>query len=89
MQSCVTVNTANLQSGEGQVQVFTTEGPNKNYVEIRYIEASGSIFHRPEKLLQKLKEEAKKHGAHAVINVKFSYAVYIPYVSGTAVRYGP
>jgi hypothetical protein len=85
---CVSVSVANLQrTSSNEVEVFTTKIPGKEYTEIKYIQVDGSIFHRPEKLLGKLTERARNEGADAVIAVRYGYAVYLPYVSGTAIKY--
>ncbi len=88
ISGCASVSVANLQrTSEKEVQVFTAKLPEKDFIEIKYIQVDGSIFHRPELLMKKLTERAKKEGADAVISVKFGYAVYLPFVSGIAVKY--
>lgn len=91
--SCVTTMTANLQpSKDGKdIAVFMTSLPDKQYDEMLYIEASGSVFHPQKVLLKKLKQKATKEGADAIINVKFSYIPWvlmsIPTVEGVAIKY--
>jgi len=88
ISSCASVSVANLQrSSEKEVQVYTNKLPEKDFTEIKYIQVDGSIFHRPERLMKKLTERAKKEGADAVISVKFGYALYLPYISGIAIKY--
>lgn len=86
--SCVSTFVANLQrTSEGEVEVYTTIIPTKDYIEIKYIQVDGSVFNRPEKLLTKLTERAKKEGADALINVRYSYQWTWPIISGTAIKY--
>ncbi len=88
ISGCASVSVANLQrTSDKEVQVFSTKLPEKEFTEIKYIQVDGSIFHRPERLIKKLAERAKMEGADAVISVKFGYAVYLPFVSGIAVKY--
>lgn len=86
--SCVTVNLASLQRLDKEgLPVYTTQIPDRNYVELFYIEASGGIFHRPEKLMSKLNEKAKAKGADALINVKFDFQYTWPIASATAIKF--
>jgi hypothetical protein len=86
--SCVTTQVANLQrTSDKEVVVFTTTKPDKEYVELKYIQADGAVFHSSEKLLKKLTERAKNEGADAIINVRYDYQFWWPYVSGTAIKY--
>ena len=88
--SCTTTSVANLQrSSPGEVEVFTTIKPAGEYTELKYIQVDGSLTTRPEKLLTKLTERAKKEGADAVINVKYDFQGHLPIVSGTAIKYKP
>lgn len=88
MISCVTTQVANLQrTPEKEVEVFMTTKPTREYVELKYIQADGAIFHNSEKLMKKLSERAKKEGADAVINVRYDYQFWWPYVSGIAIKY--
>jgi len=86
--SCVSTFVANLQPrAEGEVEVYTTIIPSRDYIEIKYIQIDGSIFNRPEKLLTKLMQRAKKENADAIINVRYSYQWWWPVISGTAIKY--
>jgi len=86
--SCVSTQVANLQrSIDKEVAVFTTIKPDKEYIELKYVQADGSVFHRSERLLKKLTERAKKEGADAIINVRYDYQFWWPYASGTAIKY--
>jgi hypothetical protein len=88
MNSCVTSQIASLNSqDENDIEVFLTSKPTKNYTELAYIEASGGIFTSKRKLLKKLKNTAKKNDANAVVNVKFGYTFWWPYVEGVAIKY--
>ncbi len=85
---CVSSFVANLQrTSKNEVEVFTTIIPAREYIELKYIQVDGSVFNRPEKLLTKLTERAKKEGADAVINVKYNYQFTWPIISGTAIKY--
>lgn len=88
INSCVTVQVANLQKlTDKEVVVYTTTKPNKEYVELKYIQADGAVFHSAETLLKKLKERAQIDSADAIINVKYDYQFWWPYVSGTAIKF--
>lgn len=51
--------------------------PTKEYVEVGYVEANGAIFTDKETLLEKMIEEAKQHGADAIIKIEFFDKSYI------------
>ena len=88
LTSCVTTQVASIQPvNEEDIAVFTTTKPAREYTELKYIQAEGSIFHKPEKLLQKLRQRAKEEGADAIIDVRYRYQFWWPYVEGTAVKY--
>jgi uncharacterized protein YbjQ (UPF0145 family) len=88
LQSCISTQVANLQRHQpGEVEVYTTKKPTREYVEMQYIQADGNIFHTHEKLLKKLAERAKKEGADAIINVHYGYQFWWPYVAGTTIKY--
>ena len=80
--SCVTTQSANLQSAKGkkEIEIFISKLPEKSYEEITFIEASGSIFHSKNSLLKKLRQRAEKENADAIINVHFGY---IPWVAAS------
>lgn len=86
--SCVTTQVANLQKeASTDIEIFYASMPNKEYTEIMYIQADGSIFHSSASLIKKLKERGKKEGADAIVIVKFDYQFWWPNVSGIAVKY--
>jgi len=93
LSSCVTTQSAYLQPSKESkdIDVFMTTLPDKQYDEIIYIEASGSIFHGKKALLRKLKQKAVKENANAIISVKFGYIPWalssIPMVDGIAIKY--
>ena len=88
LTGCVTTQVANLRPiNEEDVEVFTTTEPVEKYRELKYVRAEGSIFHNPEKLLQKLRQRAEAEGADAVINVQYGYQFWWPYVEGTAIKF--
>jgi hypothetical protein len=87
-QSCVTIQHAPLNSSAAaDMPVYVTQMPTQSYKELSYIEASGSIFHTKEKLLNKLKEQARKENADALVQVRFCYIGWIPLVEGVAVKF--
>ncbi len=86
--SCVTTQVANLQKEtSSDIEIFYASQPNKEYTEIMYIQADGSIFHSSASLIKKLKERGKKEGADAIVNVKFDHQFWWPNVSGIAIKY--
>lgn len=86
--SCVTTQVANLQrKTTSDIEIYYASQPSKEYTEIMYIQADGSIFHSSEKLLQKLKDRGKTEGADAIVNITFNYQFWWPNVSGVAVKY--
>lgn len=88
MTSCTTTRVATLTKGDNEtIELFTTKLPDKNYVEICYIETSGGIFHTPQQLLNGLKKKAVEIKADAVINVRYDFQAWYPIVSGTAIKY--
>lgn len=88
LASCTTTRVATLSKSESEaIELFTTKIPNKNYVEITYIQTDGSIFHSPQQLLNGLKKKAIELKADAVINIKYDFQAWYPVVSGTAIKY--
>jgi hypothetical protein len=86
--SCVTTQVAKLgATSEKEPEVYITRTPERQYEEISYIEASGSIFHTKEQLLKKLKKKAKKEGGDALVQVRFDYTFYLPYAEGVVIKY--
>lgn len=61
--------------------------PEKEYVELSYIQTDGAIFHTPAQLLKGLKKKAQKINADAIINIKYDFQAWYPVVSGVAIRY--
>lgn len=85
---CTTTRVANLTKLENEtIDVFTTKIPDREYVEISYIQTDGSIFHTSQQLLNGLKKRATELKADAVINVKYDFQAWYPVVSGTAIKY--
>lgn len=85
--SCVTVQNVQLVSTAGEPEIFISKKPDKPYTEVSFVEASGSIFHSNKKLLKKLKEKATKDRVDAVVDVKFGYVFWLPYVTGILIQY--
>lgn len=88
LASCTTTRVAKLTRSENEkLEVYTTELPSKNYVEIGYIQSDGSIFHTPQQLLNGIKNTALELNADAVINIKYDFQGWYPIASGTAIKY--
>jgi hypothetical protein len=88
LTSCTTTRVAILSKSENdKVELFTTKIPDRNYIEINYILTDGAIYHTPQQLLNKLKKKAVELQADAVINIKYDFQGWNPFVSGTAIKY--
>lgn len=88
LSSCTTTRIASLiNSPDDQVELYTTKLPDRNYIEIYYIQTDGAIFHSPRNLLNGLKKKAVKLKADAIINIKFDFQGCYPTVSGIAIKY--
>ncbi len=86
--SCITTSVADIQSKSNNIiKIYTTKLPEEDYIEVKYISASGSIFSSPERLLYKLSLRAKKEGGDAIIDVKFSSVFWWPEVSGIVIKF--
>lgn len=86
--SCTTTRVATLTKGENEtIELLTTKLPDRQYVEISYIQTDGGIFHTPQNLLNGLKKKAIEIKADAVINIKYDFQAWYPVVSGTAIKY--
>lgn len=86
--SCTTTRIATLTTLEDEkIELFTTKLPQRDYVEICYIQTDGAIFHTPQKLLDGLKKKAIKLEADAIINIKYDYQAWYPNASGIAIKY--
>jgi len=88
LTSCTTTRVATLSKSENdKVELFTTKIPDRNYIEISYIQTDGAIYHTPQQLLNGLKKKAVELQADAVINIKYDFQGWYPIVSGTAIKY--
>ena len=86
--SCTTTRVAELTNSTNEnVQLYTTIIPNKEYIEICYIQTDGAVYHTPQQLLNGLKKKASLLKADAVINIKYDFQGWYPLVSGTAIKY--
>ena len=85
---CVSVrNTPLVQAPAEPVEIYVANRPQRPFSEMQYVEASASIFHSHRKLLKSIRRSAARSGADALVDVRFSYAGWIPVVSGVAVKY--
>ena len=88
LTSCTTTRVATLSKSENEtIELFTTKIPDRNYVELSYIQTDGGIFNTPQQLLNGLKKKAAELQADAVINIKYDFQAWYPIVSGTAIKY--
>ena len=88
LTNCTTTRVASLVKSENEtIELYTTKLPDRNYVEIGYIQTDGGIFHTPQKLLDGLKKKAYELQADAVTNIKYDFQAWYPFVSGTAIKY--
>jgi len=86
--SCTTTRIATLTTDENEkIELFTSNLPQRDYIEICYIETSGGIFHTPQNLLNGLKKKATELEVDAVINIKYDFQAWYPIASGIAVKY--
>lgn len=86
--SCTTTRVATLVTSESDsLELFTTKIPERDYLEICYIQTDGAIFHTPQKLLDGLKQKGREIDADAIIHIKYDYQGWYPVVSGIAIRY--
>ncbi len=86
--SCITTQVANNQKETANdVDLFFSQKPIKEYTEVMYIQADGSVFHGSKALIKKLKERAKKEGCDAIIDIRFDYQFWWPNASGVAIKY--
>lgn len=69
------------------LEVYTTKIPDRDYIELAYIQVDGSLFTRPEKLMSRITERAVLIGADAVIRIRYDFQGHLPIISGTAIRY--
>lgn len=86
--SCTSTRIAILTTTENdEIELFTTKLPQREYVEICYIQTDGSIFHTPQKLLDGLKKKGIELKADAIIDIKFDFQTWYPVASGIAIKY--
>lgn len=88
LTSCITTSVADIQNkSDNIIKIYTTKLPEHDYVEIKYISASGSIYSSYERLLYKLSLRAKQEGGDAIIDVKFRSVFWWPEVSGIVIKF--
>jgi len=86
--SCTTTRIATLTATENdEIELFTTKLPQRDYVEICYIQTDGAIFHTPQKLLDGLKKKGIELKADAIIDIKYDFQAWYPVASGIAIKY--
>jgi len=72
--SCTSTRIATLTTTESEkIELFTTKLPERDYIEICYIQTDGAIFHTPQKLLDGLKKKAIELEADAIIAIKYDF----------------
>lgn len=82
-----------LHATEGEVPVYYMgHAPeSKNYKIIAHIETQGSVFTYNSKIIRKMKQNAKKIGADAVIDVELGYIAWgwggLPCARGYAIKW--
>ncbi len=88
LSSCTTTRMAVLIPEENEeIELFTTKVPERNYVEICYIQTDGGIFTTPQKLLDELKKKGIALEADALIDIKYDFQAWYPVASGIAIVY--
>lgn len=86
--SCATTHVAKKQSpNQTKVELYFAEKPSKQFKEVAFLEADGSIFHSPEKLLRKLEKRAEEERYDAIISIRFDSKFWWPTVSGIGIKY--
>lgn len=86
--SCVSTRHARLtKDSNSPVELYMSSVPTKNYKEIAYIQADGSVFHTPQKLLNGLVKKATELNADAIIQIKYDFQFWYPIASGVAIKY--
>lgn len=86
--SCTTTRIATLTPSENEkIELYASKLPERDYLEICYIETSGAIFHTPQNLLNGLKKKATTLQADAIIDIKYDFQSWYPIASGIAVKY--
>lgn len=86
--ACASTRVASLTAEEGdQIDLYVTKFPERQYVELCYIQTDGTLFHTPQKLLDGLKEKGRELGADALIQIKYDFQAWYPVASGIAIKY--
>ena len=85
---CTTTRTISTTEGtyEG-MEVFTAKVPEKSFKEIKLIQIHGGYLRSPNKMMNKLVEQAKKAGADGLVNVQYHQLHVGSTLSGTAVKF--
>lgn len=85
---CTTTRTATLTTAENEkIDLYVTKLPQRDYIEISYLQTDGSVFHTPQKLLDGLKKKAVELEADAIIAIKYDFQAWYPNASGIALKY--
>ncbi len=74
--SCATITYADLNLDKS-VKVYMHNCPEKEFEEVCYIEAFGSVGASKKLLLRKLQQKAKERGCNAMIEVKFNDVINV------------
>ena len=86
--SCTSTRIAELINSSNEiVELYTTIIPEKEYIEICYIQTDGAVFHTPQQPLIGLKKKAALLKADAVVNIKYDFQGWYFLVSGTTIKY--
>jgi hypothetical protein len=87
LSSCASVQIATIDRTDKKIELYVTKLPTREYIELGYIEVTGSIFHSRERLLKKMIKRADKVGANAIISLRYSYQFWYPCLEGVLVKY--
>lgn len=86
--SCTSTQIA-MTPKESGFELYINKLPERPFAEVAYIETSGAVFHRPQKLMNDMSKKAKAMGADGLIDVRYDYVFWWPYVSATAIKFTP
>ena len=86
LTSCVSTQVASLKpSDSSDIAVYVAGLATPAVTPVLYIEASGGILTTKKQLIRGLKSRAKREpGVDAVVNVRFGYQGFYPFVEGVA-----
>ena len=87
LSGCASARLTPLAAPAASATVFFSKLPARPYVEVAYVEATGSVFTSRAYLLRKLQEQQAKAQGDALAMVRYDFVFWWPHASAVVIKY--